>query len=437
MIYELMIILLVLLVFSYFLNRKDIIAPSFIFCLSFVFCVAWAIGYSKIWELDTLHSNTFFVIVGGVSEFIFVGYIVQIFFEQIKSKKYLNENFKIEEIYVNKEIKTICLLFSILTLYLCLKFVIRAVNGSWKNVAVAVAKFDRINKFSNVNLELPRIVGTLKLIVNAMVYWYVYVLINNYLIQKKVDIVSLLIVIVSSLVTMAVGGRNGVLNIILAFVSIGYLLARKKYNFKSKMNIKAKVAIILLPITFIMAFPKMAGLLGRPVKGSSTYYMAIYCGAEIKNLDIYLQERNNNILNKNELSQTFINITRWIAPKIGYKDVKFKLDLPFRYINGVNLGNVYTTFYPFIYDYGYLGVVYLIGLMSIIVQFVYEKSKRVHLSNKPSIWIIIYGYMFSSIVLSFFSNKFYEQNFNKQLIYAVVFWYFMNCFSIRKTMNKT
>ena len=72
--------------------------------------------------------------------------------------------------------------------------------------------------------------------------------------------------------------------------------------------------------------------------------------------------------------------------------------------------------------------------MAIISQIIYEKCKRVKINKRPSIYIIIYGYIFSSLVLSFFSNKFYEQNINPTFIYCIPLWNIYNFF-ITKDKN--
>ena len=76
MIYLLLLVLGVLCVTSFFIFKKDIIAPSFIFSLGFTIASFFAVIYAKKWELG-LHLNTFLVISLGVTEFIVVSYIVK------------------------------------------------------------------------------------------------------------------------------------------------------------------------------------------------------------------------------------------------------------------------------------------------------------------------------------------------------------------------
>ena len=92
MIYLLLITLVILLIISYYINSKDIIAPSFIFTLSFAFSAIWAVAYADIWDLDSFSKTTYFVIVGGVLLFIIVSLIIKIIFSIKKQQTKIEIN---------------------------------------------------------------------------------------------------------------------------------------------------------------------------------------------------------------------------------------------------------------------------------------------------------------------------------------------------------
>ena len=62
MIYLLFIILAVMLVILFKINKYDITSPSIVFVFGFVFQAAWAMAYAQKWELG-LHLNTFLMLV--------------------------------------------------------------------------------------------------------------------------------------------------------------------------------------------------------------------------------------------------------------------------------------------------------------------------------------------------------------------------------------
>ena len=50
---------------------------------------------------------------------------------------------------------------------------------------------------------------------------------------------------------------------------------------------------------------------------------------------------------------TFYTSINWIGDHFGIANFVYQLDLPFRYANGVLMGNVYTTLYAFYYGQAY------------------------------------------------------------------------------------
>ena len=422
MIYLLSLTLIIILILSYYTNEKDIITPSFIFTLSFAFSSIWAVAYADIWNLNTFHKDTYFVITGGVLLFVIVSLLVKGIFS-IKNQQ---KDIEIHEIKIDLIVKIICIIFEIITIYLCLTTLLNVVGGSLDNIFESINKYDQVSKFSDEFIGIGRLPSLFQIATNALSYWYIYIIINNYLVNKKIDFVSCIVVLLGMVASMTTGGRNAAINMILSIPAIAIILAKKKNNHqKLKLDFKTKFLIVVIPIIVLISFPRLTALVGREVKQDNMYYLAIYCGAEIKNLDIYIQDNINNNLIIKQKNQTFRHLINWIGPKLGYFE-PYKLYLPFRSVNGYGLGNVYTTFYFYIMDYGYIGIVWCVSLMALISQIIYEKSKRVKLSTIPKISILMYGYIFSSLLLSFFSNKFYEQNFNKTFIYAIILWNIFN-----------
>ena len=421
MIYQLVLFLLIATIIAYLLNKKDIVSPSVTFSSSFLFSSIWALAFKNEWSLEAFHLNTFSVIIGGVLVFLVVSLITSVFFSRSNSRKNKGEP---KEIEIEGIIKILCILISIASVIVILRSVLHAVGYPWSRIFEAISRFDSVSKFSNTNIGISRFASFLKCLLSALSYWYLYVFVHNAVIAKKIDKFSLIIVIIGFFGSMTGGGRNGAINLVIALIVYLIIIMNKNGTPISAVSLRTKLLLVLIPVVALLSFPKLNALVGRNVSTTGTYYLAIYCGAEIKNLDIYLQEYDY-LINPNKNNMTFISINNWLGPKLGYTQA-YKYDLPFRRINGNNLGNVYTTFYAYIYDYGYIGVVTMVSLMAFILQWVYEKVKRTSLTSRPSVWILMYGYMFSSILLSFFSNKFYEQNFSINFIYIFILWIIFN-----------
>ncbi|WP_353057365.1 oligosaccharide repeat unit polymerase [Lactiplantibacillus pentosus] len=99
------------------------------------------------------------------------------------------------------------------------------------------------------------------------------------------------------------------------------------------------------------------------------------------------------------------------------------------------LGNVYTTFYAFLYDFGYKGVVVLVMLMSLVSQFIFGKVRQFSRQGDISIYALIYGRIAVCLILSFFSDKFYEGIFAITFIKTVIWWIILRWVFVRHTVE--
>ena len=241
MIYLLLALLVVIFIVNYFVCKKDIISPAFIFTFGFMFQTVWAVLYAGRWDLQ-LHLNTFLVIFLGVLEFSLVCYIVSYIYskinKRIKNKTVVNiteksvekdkkediEN-KIKKINTNKIFEILLLVVCIIISCIYLWFVVKAVNGSFesfKSITMAISKYDSSIKFSDKSVHIPFIISNLELFVIAVGYWFTYVIINNFFVEKKIDIIKILIVLVS-LVSSTLSGSRGIAFMMIA-ASILYFM---------------------------------------------------------------------------------------------------------------------------------------------------------------------------------------------------------------------
>ncbi len=440
MIYLLGTLLIILLIICYFLEEKDVISPAFIFIFGFSFQSLWAIFYSKAWELK-LHLNTFFVILFGSLIFFCASQALKKYMRQ-KSKKNKKE-YKINLIKIDiwKQLLTIIFVLAVSIIYLV--YVFKGANMQFEGISSipkAIAQYDQLLKFSNIfnTVKAPSIVENLRLVSTAIGYWFIYVLINNYLINKKVDILALIIIIISALNTTLTGSRGSIIMMIISSGVFFIILKNRQSRNKFELNYKTMALIAIIGIIMLTSFVPLAKALGRNINIKTTDYLAIYIGAEVKNLDIFLQKKDKIIKNNILGSQTFYSAIQTIGSKTklirNYKP--YKLDLPFNKINGYNLGNVYTTFYPFIYDFGYLGLILLTLIMAIISQYIYEKVRLFKNNNQPSLYVLVYGTIFSCLLFSFFSNKFYENVISMYFVKTLIVWYICNYFYCKLEIKK-
>lgn len=407
------------------MNEKELAAPSFVFTASFCFSIIWAVAYTDKWDLN-LHWNTFSVLGLGVLEINIVTVIIR----QLAKKVGGTPKFEYKEIkpiYIERWKKIFSIAFELFTIFYSIKTIIAisVAFGSGGTLQRAMKTYDYLVKFSLEGVHVSKVFTYSRLITRALGYWFLFIFINNYSVGKRVNVIDITIVVLSLINEILTGGRNQAVNMLISIVPFLVFVYQRKKAIRFKLKFKYVFGAAIVLLILLSTFQSVGAAIGGTYERTENAldYLAKYCGAEIKNLDIFLNERYDTMMSKNAIwgSQTFIYMVRWIGPKLGLVNSYYTLDLPFNHVNGYSLGNVYTTFYPYIYDFGYWGMFVLVFLMGVVIQLVYEVYKRATVKKYPPFPVVLYGYMFNSMLLSFFSNKFYEQYFQKSFFTLLVF----------------
>jgi oligosaccharide repeat unit polymerase len=426
----LFVLLIVILALIFKKTNKDIFEPSFLFSFGFLALSFMALINCKKWSFD-LHFNTFLVVFLGVSEFCIVCYFVKKYYVIKCKKNRLKKLNKLSQIQLPLYFEIAYLVLSIVACGIFLYYVVSSVGGnitSISSIISSIGKYDYLSKFTdNYNIvKLPFIVSNLRFAIIAVGYIFNYILVTNYFYNKKINKVEVAISIVAIISTFLDGSRTGAFYYAFAFIAMIFIVKNIKSNYKNNFSLNAFKKIIVVFLIFIVSFIPLAKVLGRDTKNVNFFdYISIYCGGQLKNLDMALQEGNFPRDSKIFGSQTFYTLNKTLGEKLKINNYEpYHLDAPFRTVNGYNLGNVYTTFYPYIYDFGYVGEFVFVLIMAIISQSLYETIKIKKKKNGLNIYILTYSFVASTLIMSFFSNKFYENVVSMVLVKYLLVWLF-------------
>lgn len=183
-----------------------------------------------------------------------------------------------------------------------------------------------------------------------------------------------------------------------------HLLYHKQNGWNKHYNIKALVKIVVIATVLLIIFVELRDIVGRnysETAKSPLYYICCYIGGSIHLLDDFIKKPidGSQIWGK----ETFYSIIRFIGQRFNIKDWIYISHLEFRYSNGLNVGNIYTAFRKYIYDFGYFGVIWCTALVSFIYNQIYYtikySKKRSVLYDISIIFFgyIAYGYFYMSI----------------------------------------
>lgn len=431
MIYVLFILMLLLLIVIYKFNDKEISSPTFAYDVGFTFSLFFACVFAKRWNFK-LNLNTFFIILIGSLIFFVISYI---------TKKNISKNMRSkpvkdkEPIVIKKGIKIFLIAFSILFTILELYYIVKSVGGNIKNIQSSIYKYRNLTTFKDTNISIPFIIDVGTGIVHCLAYWILYVIINNYLVNKKIDWLSIVLFLISTASNLVEGNRGAIFNIALSIIPLTLILRNIIQDKTMTIKIKTLVFALIVMILAIWLLKASALLIGRnDVKNINNMdYIGMYTGAQIKNLDTLLQE--NYKTNSISFTNTFGTFSKQLA-----KIFKFDTDnknefLIFRNANGHPLGNVYTIYASFVLDFGYFGFIPMVALIAFITEFLYEKAKEQKYKSNVNLNILIYSYIYGGIVFCFFGNKLVSQTINISFLEYIIMWYVFNIILVKKPKN--
>lgn len=415
---------------AYLLNGKDVLSPAFLFAFSFLFSSCWGLIYSSNWSLYP-GFNTILVIILGTLEFIIVAKGTSLIMEQLEKRK---KKYNFSWIKIKHWKILIIILIEVFTIFYTIK-TLRSITGL-SSLSDAIYSYRRIGLFTTQSVAFPKALSILRKFSFACNLFFSYLFVKGLVVEKKINWLIFVEISLSIYDSSLTGARTDILVIVIAIVSYYYCLKKESKQWILESNWKIVLWGAVGTAGFLSVFKESAKLLGRNISSSSLDYLAEYLGAEIKNLDSFLKEGNFPITVDIYHSQSLIYLSQFFGKFFGASNLKYKLDLPFRSINNYDLGNVYTTFYQYLYDLGYMGVFIFVLIMAFLCQFTYEKVKSHHDIGMVPISTLTYGYMASALVLSFFSNKFYEQFATPSFIYIVVFWILLNWFMLKSDSDR-
>ena len=396
----LILVTIVFLMFGYLITHADIFSPFCVFCEMFLIAEFLCLFFVRMYKVE-IHLKTILVIALGTISFG----IVSAFFnmKRVDVRNY-GEQHSRNYISINYLIQLVFLILEVLVVFYRAKYikdVVAAFGYSTSSIFDIAGKYHVIALF-NYNNFIEKAVSASFIYrhgivwITAYAYVLLYILINNLAVKKKIEIIQIIYLGIYAFDQMLSGGRTALFRMITAILIITVICfgLNKRRNF-TKLLFKI-VGIIFIGINM---------LLNRTGENSTLNLILesiyVYIGAPIQNLDTYLQGTRHTP----ELwgSQVFRNIYTYLGGKYGISQYLYQLDLPFLKHNGLNTGNVYTTFYQFYYDFGYDGIVPLMAIIALYFSCAYRKIYN----NKP-FTIIIYAYLFNDLIMLIFSDRFYE-----------------------------
>lgn len=421
----------IICIISFVIFEKDVLHPDVVFNIFFLISELTCLLFAHEYEI-VLHYQTVVALILG--ELVFL--IISIFSYSTRKKARIDI---IEEIIPCKiEVKKRLVKGLVFLQFVSIVFFvvyIRAISmkytGSAGSLGSMINFYDQANKFFQKELATVPIPIAYRLsnpIGIAGGHIMLYVLINNWIAVHKVDFWHLLSVLLLVIIYVLNGSRTPIFRLITIALIIYYVLFFKRKL--KKISAKFWRRLVIISIATIVIMLGMLVVTGR-VNENTEYkisdFLFVYIGAPIVNLDNWLADPI--ILEDSFIpgAHTFPQLYSKIGDVLNNEQFHAKKILLFKTSeNGKFLGNVYTMYYPYVYDFGLLGVVPLTSIMAIFYSILYDRMfvKKIS-SNKISLRLFYYSYLFNDLMMSIFSARFYETILNTGVIKIFIVSFFI------------
>lgn len=429
MIYLLLCTLLVLVIVSYGLFERDILSPAIIVCSVYLFSTLCAIYNIKTWDID-LHFNTYIIISSGILIFIFISFIA--------SKKYTSYYFKAyKKTNLNKTlVRTIniqsikvylAIIFSVVFFIIYVKSVFTLANSFGNSSGVDNLMTNYRMNVSYGEASLPFIVNQMKKLMQCIAYIFLYVFINNVVINEKYkcNIIYIIPTLLYLIATLCSASRIDTINFFIASITIFYIVWIRKYNLKRTISKKYIGIGVIFIIVFLSFFSFIRSFVGRLNESDLLSYITLYAGGSIQLFDLYLQDP---IMKASKFTmETFAGVQNNFA-KIGFGDSTL-FHQEFRSSNGILIGNIYTNLRKYYQDFGFIGVIVFQSLLAVIFNKNYYKLKIIRNNSNFDFTILLYSYFVPAIFMSSIQELFFSSYFSlNSLVIIFIMWLCYNFF---------
>ena len=417
MIYALAVVTFAFVFLNYELGKHDYLYPPFLYSFAYFFfttiCAIGARHYSVVLSAETL-----IVIMLGITTFTFF-FLIFSHFEKRTGKRELE--------YIDLR-NSSCIILIILQLISIFSFVryLKNIAATYSaagythlaatNLSGMIKLYDTLTKFwktifSQLSVPIPMEYRLTNPICSAAEYMLLYIGINNYILTRKINKLHVIVYIVM-IVRIFLNGSTIPLLRVATFAMVIYYVLQYRRGHVRKGSYKLLGRIILA--SFGLFFIMIAALfvMGR-ASGSVDLGNALftYAGAPIANLNIFINRYEKYFLSgvpeKLFGAQTFGKLYAYMGKLLSI-NVRIDSFSQFETSGKFEIGNVYTMFASVLYDFGIIGVIFIEAIMAFYYGLNYYKIMNNSHYEPFDYRLFIYAYLINDIIMSAFSNRFFE-----------------------------
>lgn len=400
-IYILTAILFFTTIITFIRNHLDILNPGFVFSLCLTGCCSLAAIYTQAWNLP-MHFNTAMILIVMAGMFI-LGCELASFTVSLDDT--------IKKFQILKPLTISWLAWIILAIFI--SYLLYLNYEEFLAVASQISDENNFTKMSSIVnnginhhlIKLSRWNAYRLRFVTMMAYISVLGIWGNLFLKQYQECFKWGCFVLLYLPFMILtGGRQQFLYLIL-FSMVSFFLVYRKYTVTGNHLKKELIIIGIALLAFLVCFLGI-GLVNGKISANANFFSILvhYAGTNISAFDVFINEMV--VPDAQYIGTTTLDPIYSFLHDHGFNVPEF-----FQYITLFTVfrpvtTNVYTAFYRYILDYGYLGCALIMFLLGYFYNFLYKNLYKYGLKN----WMIL---LYASIIYPIFLMGREERFFNE------------------------
>jgi oligosaccharide repeat unit polymerase len=414
-------LLALVLAVSLAVEGGDWLAPAPLVSMAFLFSVVCAAMNVEKWNIK-LSAQTFLTILMGVVLFCVFSLIAK---GRTGTQQRQSVSLGVQEIVISPYIQLLLICLFLVTVivyrkYLSNSFALLGVSNETWSSAMEEYRYATADTERSYLTSFPTWVTYLYNTMHALAFILLYILINNLFARGNFFRNSLFCVVCAAIYLVSVilrSGRNPILEYAMAALVIWWVVWHRVHGWKRLIHLGYVVMVPVFVALLLLVFSGLREAVGRTDTSDFVSYITKYAGGSIQLFDMYLEDPapSSGVFGQ----ETFRGIVSAIGRHFN-SSLIFSYQLEFRSVNGIVLGNVYTAFRYWIYDFGYVGWTVILLFYSVFYTLCYERVISRNQVGSSDVGLTLYAYIISGIVMLPIQDSFLATQLNPGGIYMIL-----------------
>lgn len=423
-------IVFVFLIFNLILNKFEVLNPSVVMSLMFLFCAILGVLRYSDWEMQSYSGISVALLSLGILAFSLGGLFARLAGPNLPSTA---ETIRHERLELSSAYIVTAVVIGILGNVLFFKYILNLVGGE-NLTSILYNYYIARTRLQNLgDNAIPTMTNILVRIIEVNSVFTLYVLIHNICFRKlKIrDWWHVVIVSFWPIQCILKSGRGDILVLLAEAVYLLYFFWNMYYGWGGRVNSKIIYLGGRILVIFLAIFVVLAVATGRrdsfaelDIKDYLTKYMCV----GIRNFDLYIQ---NPVEREFAGKETFTAIFRILYNYFGIGGV-YANTLEFRTIGQYSAGNIYTAFRRYYADFGISGLAVISGLLGFFYSKIYENCKRKCYHDQAGFIILLFAYLSKEIFYLQIEEYFFLSVTSISGIFKIILLYFLYYYYIQK-----